>query len=96
MAERILLLNPVGKVYEEAPRPPLPIEEVRGRRLGFLFNGHVSSVAFWREVERLLREEYEPTQVTSVRKENTFAPAPRPQVEEVAAASDLAVVGVGA
>ncbi len=96
MADKIVMLDPIGKIFEEAARKPLPVGELRGGRLGFLFNGHVSSVPFWREMERLLETGYGASGVTSIRKDNTFAPAPMDQVEAVAANSDLAFVGVGA
>ena len=39
----IRMMNPVAQTHSEALRRPVRIEEFHGRRLGLLFNGHVSA-----------------------------------------------------
>ncbi|MBI2210135.1 MAG: hypothetical protein HYU47_05975 [Deltaproteobacteria bacterium] len=93
----IRMMNPVAKPYGEAFRRPVPIEELDRRRLGLLFNGHVSSVKFWRHLEVIVSELYHPLSVASLRKENTFAPAAAGgEIAELKSRTDLVLVGVGA
>lgn len=93
----IRMMNPVARPHGEAFRRPLPIEKLHGRRLGLLFNGHVSSVKFWSHLEATLSELYYPSSVASLRKENTFAPAAAAgEIAELKTQTELVVVGVGA
>ena len=93
----IRIMNPVARPQAEAPREPVPVEELRGRRLGLLFNGHVSSVRFWRQLEQILLERYRPQRVASLRKENTFAPAADGgEIERLRAEAEVVITGVGA
>ncbi len=93
----IRMMNPVARPQAEVPREPVPIEELQGRRLGLLFNGHVSSVKFWSELERILSERYRPESVASLRKENTFAPAAGGgEIDRLRAEAEVVIVGVGA
>ena len=92
----IRMMNPVAQPYGEAFRGPIRIEELQGQRLGLLFNGHVSAVKFWGCLEDQLTELYEPQSVTSLRKENTFAPAAAEGEIAYLTRTDLVVVGVGA
>jgi len=91
------MMNPVARPHGEAFRKPVLIEGLQGRRLGFLFNGHVSSVKFWKHLEERLSELYHPQSVASLRKENTFAPAAAEgEIAELKTRAEVAVVGVGA
>jgi len=93
----IRMMNPVAKPHGEAFRRPVPIEELHERRLGLLFNGHVSAVKFWKHLEARLSELYRPRSVDSLRKENTFAPAAAEgEIAELKTRTDRVVVGVGA
>jgi hypothetical protein len=93
----IRMMNPVAKPHREAFRRPVRIEELHGRQLGLLFNGHVSAVKFWKHLQDLLSELYHPRSVTSLRKENTFAPAAaQGEIAELTIRTELVLVGVGA
>ena len=93
----IRMMNPVAKSHGETFRRPVPIEELYGRHLGLLFNGHVSAVNFWKHLEAILSELYRPRSVASMRKENTFAPAAAEgEIAELKTRTDLVVIGVGA
>jgi hypothetical protein len=93
----IRMMNPVAWTHIEAFRRPVRIEELHGRRLGFLFNGHVSAVKFWKQFEDLSVELYHPRGVTSLRKENTFAPAAaESEIAQLKNRTELVVIGVGA
>ena len=92
----IRMMNPVATPHGEAFRSPVRIEQLQGQRLGLLFNGHVSAVKFWVCLEDRLTELYQPQSVTSLRKENTFAPAAADSEIARLTGTDLVVVGVGA
>ena len=92
----IRMMNPVARPHGEPFRSPVRIGELQGQRLGLLFNGHVSAVKFWGHLEDLFTELYHPQSVTSLRKENTFAPAGAESEIAQLARTDLVVVGVGA
>jgi hypothetical protein len=92
----IRMMNPVARPHGEALRNPVRVAELQGQRLGLLFNGHVSAVKFWAHLEDLFTELYRPQSVTSLRKENTFAPAAAESEIAQLARTDLVVVGVGA
>jgi hypothetical protein len=93
----IRMRNPVARTHIEAFHRPVRIEELHGRRLGFLFNGHVSAVKFWKQLEDQSAELYHPRSVTSLRKENTFAPAAvESEIAELKTRTELVVIGVGA
>jgi hypothetical protein len=92
----IRMMNPVARPHREPLRNPVRVAELQGQRLGLLFNGHVSAVNFWAHLEDLCRELYHPQSVTSLRKENTFAPAAAESEIAQLARTDLALVGVGA
>jgi hypothetical protein len=90
-------MNPVAQARREAYRRPVAIEVLHGRRFGFLFNGHVSAVKFWRNLEDRIAALYHPRSVISLRKENTFAPAAaNGEIATLKVQSDLVVIGVGA
>jgi len=93
----IRIMNPVAQPQAEALRPPVRIEEIKGRKLGLLFNGHVSAVKFWKQLEVILSGLYHPRSVASLRKENTFAPAAAEgEIAELKTRADMVVIGVGA
>jgi hypothetical protein len=54
-------------------------------------------VKFWKQLEDLSAELYHPRSVTSLRKENTFAPAAaESEIAELKTRTELVVIGVGA
>lgn len=95
MGEQLILCNPVGIVSLSAKRAT-PLAWTPGARVGLLFNNHVSSYRVWTRLEALVEERLGASRLTRVWKENTFAEAPRGAVGELAASSDVALVGVAA
>lgn len=92
----LVLLDPTGRVDVGQRRPERGIATLQGKRIGFIFNQHVSAIAFWKGLEEALEEGVRPAGVHRIYKSNTWAPAPRAEVEALIAQTDLAVVGVGA
>ena len=80
---------------QEAPHSGglAPLVAPRGKKLACLFNGHVSVLPFWRQLEKEVDERCETSQVIKVVKPNTFAPATQADIAGLSAA-DLALVGV--
>ena len=88
----IILHSPIGK---EASFDPdiTPISTSRGGKVAFLFNGHVSVLPFWNNLESEIKSGLEPTETMQIIKPNTFAPASSEDIDSLSSA-DLAIVGV--
>ena len=92
----IQMFDPVGEV-EALRRQPLRIlETLNGRRVGCVFNQHVSALAFWKALEAEIEKTLAPSHIERVYKANTWAPAPRVDADRVLAETDYVLVGVGA
>jgi hypothetical protein len=92
----IELFDPVGEVEAVAKKPQRIIETLNGKRVGCIFNQHVSALAFWQALEDEIGATLRPASVTRVYKTNTWAPAPRVDANRLLAETDYALVGVGA
>lgn len=92
----IELFDPVGEVEAITQKPQRVIETLNGRRVGCIFNQHVSAIAFWQALESEIGKTLRPASVLRVYKVNTWAPAPRAEADRVLAQTDYALVGVGA
>ena len=89
---KIILQSPIG---EEAPYSPglSSLTNPRAGTVAFLFNGHVSVLPFWKHLQEDIQAACEPSDVLTVVKPNTFAPASASQIQELSQAN-LALVGV--
>lgn len=92
----IELFDPVGVVESAPARASRILDNIQGKRAGFIFNQHVSALAFWKAMEASLEGSLSPAVMHRVYKANTWAPAPRAEVERLMAETDFALVGVGA
>ncbi len=92
----IELFDPVGEVEAVAQQAQRVIETLNGKRVGCIFNQHVSALAFWKALEDEIGKTLRPAGVTRVYKTNTWAPAPRADALRLLAETDYALVGVGA
>lgn len=92
----IQLLDPTGKVEAGPLTPERRITGLKGRRVGYIFNQHVSAIAFWKGLEQALETQLRPLSMHRIYKANTWAPAPKAEVEQLIKETDFAVVGVGA
>ena len=91
---KIIMGVPVGKTVESAIGAMSVLPEIRGARVGFISNGHLSIVPFWNRFEAEVQTRWESVQVTSYTKPNTFAPAPANVIEDIASKNDVAFAGV--
>ena len=88
----IILHSPIG--IESPYKTELTaINNPRGGKVAFLFNGHVSVLPFWSNLEFEITSALEPSDIMHLVKPNTFAPASAATIENLSSA-DLAVVGV--
>lgn len=91
----IIVLDPTAPPrelrHEMAPRPA----DIRGMRLGFLWNSKPNGDVLFGRLEELLRDKYEITGAVYRRKPTSSAPATETVLDELAAAVDVAVVGLG-
>ena len=90
------LLDPVGVVEELQLKQQRVVESLAGKRAGFIFNQHVSSQTFWKTMEAELETSLKPARMHRVYKANTWASAPKAEVERLMQETDYALVGVGA
>ena len=92
----IQLFDPVGVVDLAQAKDQRILESLTGKRVGCIFNQHVSSLAFWKALESEIEATLNPASVHRVYKANTWAPAPKADVERLIRETDYALVGVGA
>lgn len=92
----IELFDPVGDVEEIKAQPARVLETLNGKRVGCIFNQHVSAIPFWKALEEEIGKTLNPESVMRVYKTNTWAPAPRVDANKLLAETDYALVGVGA
>jgi hypothetical protein len=92
----IQLFDPVAEVEQVERRAERVLDSVKGKRVGYVFNQHVSSLLFWKHLEREVAARLGPSSEFKVYKPNTWAQAPKAEMEELLRRTDLALVGVGA
>jgi hypothetical protein len=93
------ILDPTGlpdradatPAFALAPRPA----DLNGLKIGLLENGKQNARLLLEDVATVLRERYGAGDATLRRKEIFSQPAPPELVDELSAASDVVVVGVG-
>jgi hypothetical protein len=92
----IQMFDPVGDVEIVQRKPTRVLETLNGRRVGCVFNQHVSAIAFWKAMEGEVERTLAPARIHRVYKANTWAPAPRVDANRVLEETDYVLVGVGA
>ena len=92
----IEMFDPVGVVEVVQTKEQRVLENLAGKRVGCIFNQHVSALAFWQGLEAELQATLKPTSTQRLYKANTWAPAPKADVERLLQETDYALVGVGA
>lgn len=92
----ILLLDPTGAVATTERRTEQKLDRLAGKKVGYIFNQHASGLAFWKALERAVEEKLKPSAVHRVYKENTWAPAPKTEVDRLIEETDYVLVGLGA
>lgn len=90
------LFDPVGEVHIPTSVPERALSALVGKRVGLVFNQHVSAIAFWKAMESELEKTLKPAGMVRVYKANTWAPAPRADANRVLEKTDYVLVGVGA
>lgn len=92
----ILLLDPTGVVAKTERQEERVLEVLTGKKVGYVFNQHTSALDFWKALEQEVDLTLRPSSVLRVYKENTWAPAPKAEVDRLVRETDYALVGVGA
>ena len=92
----IQIFDPVGEVEAFERRPEAKLAHLAGRRVGFIFNQHISAQVFWKALEQQIESALVPAAVQRVHKANTWAPAPTADIARVLEGTDYALIGVGA
>ena len=92
----IIMLDPVGDIERVHAREEHPLDGLTGKRIGFIFNQHTSALAFWKAFEQEVESRLAPAAMHRVYKTNTWAQAPKAELEQLVAETDFALIGVGA
>ena len=80
--------TPAGKTVRALPA-------LEGRRLGFLWSQHASSVKFWPVFEKIAEAKFRPSEIHRLYKTSTWNVASPVDIEDLAWRVDYAFVGVG-
>lgn len=91
---RIVVLDPSAPPRVLSHDLALRPADIRGKKLGFLWNSKPNGDLLFGRLETLLREQYEIANVVYRRKPTSSAPASAPVIEELAASVDVAIVGL--
>ncbi|MGE5524617.1 MAG: hypothetical protein ACM3SS_12955 [Rhodospirillaceae bacterium] len=92
----IELFDPVGEVHIPESKPQRALGSLIGKRVGVVFNQHVSAIAFWKAMESEVEKTLKPAGMLRIYKSNTWAPAPRADANRILEETDYVLVGVGA
>jgi len=92
----IRVLDPTGSVAQVKRERQRKLDGLQGKRVGYIFNQHKSGLAFWAALEREIQRTFNPASVYRIYKENTWAPAPRAEVDRLVEETDYALVGLAA
>jgi hypothetical protein len=92
------IMDPTGRASREAAQGLTLAQrpaDLSGASVGLLENGKQNARLFLEDVADVLRERYGAAEITLRRKELFSAPAPPELIDELSAASDVVVIGVG-
>lgn len=92
----IEFFDPVGDVEKADARGAPTLDALARRKVGFVFNQHVSALSFWGTFEKAVEENHAPDYVARIYKPAHSVTAARADLERLAAETDYALVGVGA
>ncbi len=90
------LVSPIGYPRMQSQAQRRSLETPVGRRVGFIWNQYPVTKGFWERFESAFEELSSPLAVERAYKNNTWAPLDAKKFEQVAAAVDYFIVGVGA
>ncbi|MBI2907129.1 MAG: hypothetical protein HYX92_05675 [Chloroflexi bacterium] len=91
-----MLLNPVGYVAASEASVAPRVNDLNGKAVGFLFNGHWATPVLFQAVRESLIERFRLSGVVDKLKPKVGAASPAEHIDDVASRCDLAVLGVGA
>jgi hypothetical protein len=91
----ITVLDPTARPRELSISMALRPDDLRGCRVGFLWNSKPNGDALFSRLEELLREKYEITLTSHQRKPTASIPADQSIVDELAKSTDAVIVGLG-
>jgi hypothetical protein len=80
--------TPAGKMVRALPA-------LEGRRMGFLWSQHASSVKFWPMFEKVAEARFRPSEIHHLYKTSTWNVAPPADIAELVRRVDYVFVGVG-
>lgn len=93
---KIRLIDPTGVLMKEPRQCSQPLADITGKRAGFLFNQHATAKSFWASLEHKVENDYAPSAIGRLYKDNTWAPAPQAEINRLMQETDYVLVGLGA
>jgi len=91
-----ILFDPICEIENVQTENEVKLSDLRGKKVGYLFNQHISALAFWKNLEAEIERKLQPSSVHRFYKTNTWASAPKEKVDELIRETDYVLVGVGA
>ena len=92
----IFLLDPICEPEAIPLGAERELGNLEGKKVGYVFNQHKSAQTFWTTLEQEVAKRYGWSDAHRVYKTNTWASAPKAELDALVANSDYALVGVGA
>ncbi|HYC46672.1 MAG TPA: hypothetical protein VED01_14460 [Burkholderiales bacterium] len=92
----IQIFSPLGQPEVVQRHAPRSLAAIVGAKIGYVFNQHTSALSFWKSLEAAIGEQHRPSAAHRLYKTNTWAPAPKADIDKLISETDYAVVGVGA
>jgi hypothetical protein len=92
----IMLLDPRSTVVKTERKQEVKLGDLKGKRVGYIFNTHKSAMGFWKTLEQEIGDKLKPIGTHRIYKENTWAPAPKAEIDKLMEETDYALIGVGA
>ena len=92
----LILLDPRGEVAKIQRKAEIKPGDLKGKRVGFVFNQHKSALGFWKTLESEIEKSLQPAAIRRIYKENTWAPAPKAEIDALAQETDYVLIGLGA
>ena len=92
----IQMFDPVADVEAVERKAMNALETLKGKRIGYIFNQHISALDFWKSLETEVTSHLSPASVHAIYKPNTWAQAPKVDTDRMVAETDYTLVGVGA
>ena len=92
----IRVRSPLADINAAPPGETVRVlPSLEGRRMGFLWSQHASSVKFWPVFEKIAEARFRPSEIHRLYKTSTWNVTPPADIADLARRVDYVFVGVG-